>query len=335
MDAAPVLSICIATMNRPNLLDETLASLRGDSGPGVEWIIVDGSSDQQTFEVVKKWQASFPAITYHHASPQGIDRDYSLSLGLARGMYCWLMTDDDLVAQGAIQAILAATKNKYALIVLNASVFNTDFTECFETALLKLHEDREYPPSQFGAFFEDAASYLSFIGGVIIRRDVWNSRSISPYFGTEFIHVGVIFQQPFSEPVFVIAKPYIQIRYGNALWWRRAFRIWMFNWPNLIWSFPHFSDEAKSKVCDPTPYRRMNELVKNRAKGCYSLVEYREWVEPKLTNRLQKFAAFTIACLPGRLVNSVSIAYLKFRYPESRALLLDFQRSRYYKQQTK
>lgn len=326
-----LLSICIATMNRPALLDETLASLQADLDLRTELVIVDGSVDQKSAEVVKKWQPILPAITYYSAPPQGVDQDYSLSVQLARGKYCWLMTDDDLLVEGAVKTILDVISHDYPLIIINASVFNVDFSECIQTTLLEIKNNQEYQPSEFEAFFEDTAAYLSFIGGVIIRRDIWNSRLAAPYFGTEFVHVGIIFQQAFSEPIFVIARPLIKIRYGNALWSHRAFRIWMFNWPNLIWSFPDFSESSKSKVCDPFPYRRLNELIKNRAKGCYSLREYKEWLAPRLTNPLERLIAYTVARLPGGLVNKACIAYLKAQYPDARALLIDLQQSPYFK----
>jgi len=331
MDTPLLLSISIATMNRAALLDETLASLWPDSGPDVEWVIVDGSEDAQTESVIKKWRSSFPNIQYRRTPPRGVDRDYALCVELSRGKYCWLMTDDDLVRPGAIAAIRKAAKKNYSLIILNAEVFNTDFSKVLEPARLRFKTDREYSPDQFELFFKDTIPYLSFIGGAVIRRDIWMNRSAEPYWGTEFVHVGIIFQQPLLEPVLVIAKPYIRIRYGNALWTARAFRIWMFNWPRLIWSFPHVSNDAKRMICDPKPYLKLNELVKTRAKGCYSVKEYREWLRSLLKNPIRKFLAYAIAVFPGNLLNTICIAYLKSRYPQAKALLLDFQRSRFSK----
>ena len=82
--------------------------------------------------------------------------------------------------------------------------------------------------------YSRVVSFMSFIGCVVINRDLWLQREKKRYFGTEFIHVGVIFQAPLPGPALVIAEPYITIRFGNAQWTSRALEIWMFKWPNLI-----------------------------------------------------------------------------------------------------
>lgn len=327
MNNEPLLSICIATMNRAEYLDETLASLSFGFGNEVELVIIDGSTDLLTAKVVEKWRIQHSKITYRRTPPQGVDRDYALCVENAKGKYCWLMTDDDLVTRNSVPAILDAARRNYPLIIVNAAVFNKDFSECVAESMLKIDGDIEYPPTQFREFFEETAAYLSFIGGVVIRRDIWNSRTSSPYFGTEFVHVGVIFQHPVPGTILVIAEPHIKIRYGNALWTRRAFRIWMFNWPNLIWSFSHFSHQSKQRVCAPAPYRKMSELIKSRAKGSYSIAEYHDLLSPHLTGIVQKIMAYTIALLPGRLVNRFSIVYIRNRYPDARALLIDLEQS--------
>ena len=83
-------------------------------------------------------------------------------------------------------------------------------------------------------FFKDAASYFSFIGCVIIRRSIWMERQRERYFGSLFIHMGVIFQAPIPGRILVVARTLISIRYGNALWRAKEFEIWMFKWPDLL-----------------------------------------------------------------------------------------------------
>ena len=106
----------------------------------------------------------------------------------------------------------------------------------------------------------DTGDYLSFIGGIIIQRQLWRARDKASYFGSDFIHFGVVFQQPLPGDTLVIAEPLIIIRYGNASWLARYFEIWMFKWPGLVWSFPHLPDSAKSRVCHKEPWRSPKTL---------------------------------------------------------------------------
>jgi hypothetical protein len=96
--------------------------------------------------------------------------------------------------------------------------------------------------------FIDALNYLSFIGAVVIRRSIWLGRERVLYFGTEFVHVGVIFQKPLPGSALIIAEPFITIRFGYGQWTSRSFEIWMFKWPKLVWSFKDISSEAKRRV---------------------------------------------------------------------------------------
>src|SRR5262249_57418214 len=48
--------------------------------------------------------------------------------------------------------------------------------------------------------------YVSFIGCVVIKRDLWLNREKDRHIGSEFIHVGVIFQAPLPRGPRVLAR---------------------------------------------------------------------------------------------------------------------------------
>jgi hypothetical protein len=87
----------------------------------------------------------------------------------------------------------------------------------------------------------------------------------------------------------------------------------MFKWPELIWSFSHCQDAAKSIVCPKEPWRRVRTLLLHRAKGAYSVQMYRKWLEPRLDSRWERFKSNAIARLPGRLANWLAIMYFVIR----------------------
>ncbi len=155
----------------------------------------------------------------------------------------------------------------------------------------------------------DTGSYLSFIGCVIIQRHLWCARDKASYFGSDFIHFGVVFQQPLPGDTLVIAEPLITIRYGNASWVARHFEIWMFKWPNLVWSFPHLPDSAKSRVCAREPWRNPKTLLQCRANKNYSKREYTEWLEPRLTSFWARAVSKACAYFPGRMANLLAFVY--------------------------
>jgi len=295
------LSICIATLNRAEFIGETLESIVSQVTPEVEVVVVDGASTDNTGEVVKGIAARCRGLRYVRLDQKGgVDQDYCKAVELAVGEYCWLFTDDDLLKPGAIAAVLAAAHGDYSLIVVNAEVRTADLAVCLQARRVHLAGDRVYPPSapQRHYLLADAGDYLSFIGGVVMKRTVWSQRERARYFGTVFIHVGVIFQSPLPGEALVLAQPWIIIRYGNAQWVARSFEIWMFKWPNLVWSFPDYPDWAKKRVVAREPWRSLPHLLLYRATGRYTLKEYQAWLDPRLSSPWKKRVLSTIAKAP-------------------------------------
>lgn len=178
----------------------------------------------------------------------------------------------------------------------------------FEKRRLGFNTDRVYRKADREAFFSETAAYLSFIGCVVIRREIWLARERSRYYGSLFIHVGVIFQSLPVANVRVIAEPLITIRYGNAMWTSRSFEVWMFKWPQLIWSFPDFSDNAKRKVCRREPWRSAKALFHNRALGAYSVAEFRKYLSG-VGGMVGYASALLLSVFPASLANAVMVLY--------------------------
>lgn len=325
------LSLCIATFNRAAFLGETLDNLIAQASADVEIVVLDGGSPDDTEAVVRRRQETFPRLRYHRQEEKGgVDRDFNTAVEMASGEYAWLMSDDDLLRPGAVAKVLGRIREGYALIVANAEVCNPDFSEVLLAGRLPFPETRAYRPDEFERFFRDTGDYLSFIGAVIIRRDIWLEREKEPYYGTLFIHMGVIFQAPFPAPTLAIGEPLISIRFGNAMWTPRTFEIWMFKWPDLVWSFAAFGDDAKRAVCERDPWRRLSVLALYRAKGGYTLSEYRKWIGPRGESAFYRLMARLIAVAPGVPLNLLGVILVSTFYRKYPTHIFDLIQSPFY-----
>lgn len=323
------LSICMATYNRGRFIGETLDSILSQIVPGVELVIVDGASPDNTPEVMAQYLLRYPEIRYFREQENsGVDGDYDKAVGYARGEYCWLVTDDDLLSPMAIFRVLESLNGGFDLVVVNSQVRNVDFSKVLETRLLKCTTDKEYAAKDGEEFFSEVANYLSFIGGVVVKRSLWLGRDRLSYYGTLFIHIGVIFQHPPINKVKIIADPLIIIRYGNAMWTSRGFEIWMFKWPQLIWSFSDFSDQSKSAVCSKEPWRPIKKLILYRATGGYTVSEYRHFIAVR-TKGLSCGIYMAIAMFPATIANAFVSLYCVFVNRNARSVLYDLSRSKY------
>jgi len=326
----PRLSICIATLNRARFLKETLDSILAQASEEVEIVIVDGASSDGTEEVVHGMQRNFPCIRYvRREKAMGVDRDFDAAVEHARGEYCWLLCDDDILKPGAIARVLAGIRGGHALLVVNAEVWDSEFSRPLEERRMRTAVDRVYPPVDIEALFADTAAYLTFIGGVVIRRDVWMARERERYFGSEFIHVGVIFQAPLPGTAMVISEPLIAIRYGVAQWNARSFDIWMFRWPELVWSLPAVSDDAKQCATPREPWNTVKTLVTFRAMGAYSPSVYRAKVRSRILERGRRLVPYLVSMLPGRLLNLAGLAYFSLFHRQAFMPVVDLMNSRF------
>ncbi len=326
----PRLSICIATLNRARFLKETLDSILDQASDEVEVVIVDGASSDDTGEVVRRMQERFPRIRYiRREKAMGVDRDFDTAVQYASGEYCWLLCDDDVLKPGAVAKVFSETSRGYSLLVVNADVWDAGYARRLEERRLRIAEDRLYPPSNFGELFADTGVFLTFIGGVVIRRDLWMARERERYFGTEFIHVGVIFQAPLPGTTLVISKPLISIRYGMAQWTARSFEIWMFKWPDLVWSFPDISGDVKNRVSPREPWRILKTLLTFRAIGAYSLRDYHHGIRPRTRSRSRRAVPFLVSVFPGEILNVLGLAYFSIFHRHALMPLVDLRNSRF------
>ena len=299
----PLLSICIATYNRAGYIGETLDSIIPQLDDEVELLVVDGASTDNTGVIVQEFAQKESRIHYVRLPAKGgVDHDYDKSVELARGKFCWFFTDDDLLRPGAVAAVKTAIKKGYDLVVVNFELRDRKLSTILKHQQIIIQDNKVYAPNDMESLFVDALYCLSFIGAVVIRRSLWLSRDRESYFGTEFIHIGVIFQKPMTAPAAILSDPHIIARAGNHQWAPRSFEVWMFKWPKLVWSFKDISDEAKLSVTHREPWRRFKNLIIHRSIGGYNSQFYRQYFSTMKANVLWKFCALLIACFPRKII---------------------------------
>lgn len=301
-------------MNRADFIEETLEGIATQEDlDGVELVIIDGSGDDATERLVADWRDRLPLVRYERRKPSGFDQDYCVAVECSTGDYCWLITDDDPWKPGAVTAVKRALRGTPDFVVVNGEVWGEDLTECLTKSVMAINEDREFRPGEDDALAAVALSHLTYIGAVVVRRELWISRHAESYVGTDFVHIGVLFQQPIQRSVVVVAKSCVKMRYGLASWAGRSFEIWMLKWPELVWSFPQFRPETKQAVTYRDRWRRPRQLLLMRASGLYSQQHYRKLVTGRRLRGWRRVAAYLIVSLPVLLVNRCAHRYFAWR----------------------
>lgn len=331
------LSICIPTLNRGKFIGETLDSIISQAGNDVEIVVVDGGSKDGTEDVIKSCQAKFENLRYYRPaesdltqnsvapSNKGYDQDCNRAIELAKGEYCWILPDDDVLMPNAIRAVLDQLENGYSLILVNSELRNAKLSQVITNKRLPIDRNAVYPDLE--SFFEKSIQYVSYAGAVVIERNLWLVRNRSDYFGTAFVHVGVIFQAPLPSPALIIAEPFISVRYSNAHWTSRAFEIGMVTYPTLIGSFVYISQAARNKYTSLSPISGLVTMAIYRAKKQYSLVEYRKFKHLSFSCAFCRFITLIIAIIPPDYIRVPALNLAKIFKKEKQILIYDLENS--------
>ncbi|MGY3265907.1 glycosyltransferase family 2 protein [Lysobacter sp. HA35] len=325
------LSVCIATRNRADMIGDTIRSIASQMRPDVEILVLDGASTDATPQVMSALCAEVPRLRYlPRATNGGIDRDYDAAACEASGEYCWLMSDDDVVLPGAIDAVLAAISTGRDLVIVNAEMRDLRLVETIDADRLRFDADRLYGPDELDRLFVEVSGYLGYIGAVVIRRALWLERDRARYFGSYFIHVGVIFQAPLPHGAIALHRPLVAVRFGNTQWRPKEFEIRMIRWTELVASLDAVAPAIRRSVYRERPWRSIKSLLFYRAKGTYDIEEYRRWIKPRAHSSVDRAKALLVACVPGMVANLVGLIYCRLPYRDANIHLLDMKASRFF-----
>jgi glycosyltransferase involved in cell wall biosynthesis len=97
----PLVSICVPAYNSAKYILETLQSLKEQTYPNIEVIIVDDGSTDETEEVVKNSTFSFK---YHKQLNSGAGSARNRAFNLSNGDFIKFMDADDLLSNQSIEA---------------------------------------------------------------------------------------------------------------------------------------------------------------------------------------------------------------------------------------
>ena len=113
-------TIGIPTRNRADFIFEALSVITNEikSCPieeleQIEVVIVDGASEDNTKEVVDSFKSSINNLVYFRRDEcVGVDKDLSKCVEIAKGKFCWLLSDDDHIIEGSLSNVISMLREK-------------------------------------------------------------------------------------------------------------------------------------------------------------------------------------------------------------------------------
>jgi len=162
MKKAVLLSICIATYNRPHAVKRLLESMVGQITPEVEVIVRDDSTTDETKRIVGKYGKLFP-IAYIHGKKEGLDGAILFLTERAGGKYIWWLGDDTLVPDAVVHVASLLTQHpELSFVWVNHRFMPSG------TLAVDLGGDRFFGRNE--EVLEEIVGGLGFISATIIER---------------------------------------------------------------------------------------------------------------------------------------------------------------------
>ena len=134
-----LLSVCIPTYNRAKSLANCLNSIKIAQkfvcNTEVEVCISDNASDDNTKEIVQRFQKDIKIKYLRNNDNLGFARNAIKTVSSASGEFSWLIGDDDLITPNAFQKISKIIQDNYAVdyFFINSYHLNSNYLKKFET----------------------------------------------------------------------------------------------------------------------------------------------------------------------------------------------------------
>jgi glycosyltransferase involved in cell wall biosynthesis len=192
----PLLTIAIPTHNGATHISRTIESILSELCESVSSLvhilISDNASDDDSWNIIESYARAHPKLftTVRQHTNIGFDRNVDFLFTRADGEYVWVLADDDALAPGGIGKLLAILQASPGLnlVFVGGSDIEADGMLCTDG-------DEFLLASGFGS------------GGVsanVVKRVAWNGVGASRYYGSGWVHFGVIIDlAAMSYPAYV------------------------------------------------------------------------------------------------------------------------------------
>ena len=309
----PLLSIVVPSNNRTELLEEAINSIISDPGWGsdCELCISDNSKSDETGMLIQATYASVSGIIYRRSlDAPSLDENVNMAVSMANGEYAWIFGDDDLISPGFLRYFIEYLRTHAPdIVVLNSRSFQDG--EIVEDSRLAFDSPKIYGVDDNDAFLADYGGYLTYVGGIAIRKALWQQYLRPQMFGTFFAHIDAVCRAKLGHVAHYLSRPAIDMRLHFQTWTSKHFEIWNIFFPKVIWGLDDYSTRAKNSVIQQYPLKSTMKILSSRAYGKFNFKNFRETLLRSKNSTWQvKVSGFFIAILPREIFRRLYILYI-------------------------
>lgn len=310
-----LLSICIPTFNRPEMLKNTIENLIQNiySKDFVkEILIVDNSEKNDSKDIVENYLKNFNKIRYiKNEINIGAEGNFRKSIHESLGEYVWIIGDDDVLEERTKNILEKKFSQNFDCLIANYSVYDFNLENPIINKVLNgstdTYNDKNNILKEFGLKF-------SFISTIIFKKKLFESRNNSAYskfekYGLSFlVFVYSIFIDP-KNVVFFEKESLVRQRGFNNDYLLRAdkyYNIFAKGFKNvfdLLETKGYSKSAIRYSKVDSFKFYILRDLINRKISRDEFNIAYRYAKETYSDIFILKLILITIYLLPSFLLN--------------------------------
>ena len=214
--------------NGEKTLKKTLENIIDQYEEGLEIILSDDDSEDGTFDIVLEFSKNYDFVkAYKNEKNLGMDGNFLKSASLANGEYVWFFGQDDLMRQGTIKKVLTILDDKsIGIVYINYDQFDHDMKNILTKSYIDVYSkldkdlvlDKDFCFKDSSEYFKYFYDLPSFLPATITRSKFWHCTDLSPFFGTNYIQVALMYLNMNKGSIYVITQPMIKGRIPDDKW---------------------------------------------------------------------------------------------------------------------
>jgi abequosyltransferase len=206
-----LLTIAVPTYNRAVWLDLCLSRITAqlpDYSEEIELLVSNNCSTDGTGDVVKKYLSQDYSLTYlENTENVGPDRNFVECYRKARGRYVLLLGDDDVLLDGALDALMPILRgDTYGVVFLSSYGFTGDYKKerpRLSPAGYAVHED-------LLQYIKKVAHFFTFMSAIVFNRTLVDEPSDwTPFFSSNLVQLAWTFSALFNGQKHVYISEYM------------------------------------------------------------------------------------------------------------------------------
>lgn len=217
------LSILIPTYNRAAYVVRCIESVLVTRRTDIEILVSNNCSTDDTHSILSNFSDSRLKI-FHNDNNVGEVRNVLSLLNLARGEYCFILTDDDYLLPGAIDLLLFYLQhNNVSFCTSDAIIFMEKSRIAYNSSFFV--KTGAYTPLESSSQFKILAS-AAVISRVCIKRSMLNLLDLDDLINCYYPQIAIglaIWQHGYA--LGYIAEPLVCHTWENEIYWSKPYAV--------------------------------------------------------------------------------------------------------------